>query len=275
MALTPIDVQQKTFKIALRGYAEDEVDEFLDEVVISLRDLEQQLRDAEERVSFIEDQLKANRETEDALRRTFVVAQRTADTVVSEAREEADRILAEANSKANLLTEEQLGERERLITELVEMREKSSRFKAALADLVGEVRPELNALDDELAATEYQPLEDDAPRAAGALAEQDAMFQPADDTAEMTGEFTPPRPATPSDDHTDEAPRSERLARVLEGEDVPVDPDDAGEPSSWEPITAESTEGADATEPAEPLERFEWSRERSAADAAKRPWERG
>ncbi len=94
MALTPIDVQQKTFKISLRGYAEDEVDEFLDEVVISLRDLEQQLRDAEERVSIVEDQLEANRETEDAMRRTFVVAQRTADTIVSEAQEEADRILA-------------------------------------------------------------------------------------------------------------------------------------------------------------------------------------
>mgnify|MGYP000417498112 CR=1 FL=1 len=46
MPLTPIDVQQKTFGTALRGYDLDEVDDFLDEIVTSLKDSEQRLRDA-------------------------------------------------------------------------------------------------------------------------------------------------------------------------------------------------------------------------------------
>ncbi len=66
-------------------------------------------------------------------------------------------------------------------------------------------------------------------------------------------------------------PRSERLARVLEGEEIPVDPGEGGSRSSWDPV---SSEGTDDPEKSEPIERFEWSRDRSGSDAAKRPWER-
>lgn len=267
MALTPIDVQQKTFKIALRGYAEDEVDEFLDAVVISLREYEQQLRDTDERVSLLEDQLKANRETEDAIRRTFVAAQRTADTIVDEARQEADRLLAEASSRANLLTDEQLSERERLVSELVEMREKTSRLRSALGSIVADVEPRLTPLDTELQATSYEPLEvDEAPPHAPEppdegpadapsdvddtdedLAEQDAMFQPSEDTGEMTVEI-------PSADGEPDIPQPD------EAHDEP-DESHAATVSTWVPV-----------EEAEEREGFEWGQNR---DRGRRPWERG
>ncbi|MEX1271686.1 MAG: DivIVA domain-containing protein, partial [Acidimicrobiia bacterium] len=54
MPLTPIDVQQKTFGTALRGYDLDEVDDFLDDIVTSLKDYEQRLRDAQERIATLE-----------------------------------------------------------------------------------------------------------------------------------------------------------------------------------------------------------------------------
>lgn len=254
MALTPIDVQQKTFKIALRGYAEDEVDTFLDEVVISLREHEQRLNDANERISLLEDQLKANRETDDAMRRTFVAAQRTADAIVNEAREEADRMLADATSKANLLTEQQAGERERLVDELAEMRAKTARFRVTLAEMAGSIQPGLEALDAELTATEYEPLDPpEAPPAAEDIAEQDAMFERPEDTAEMTTED-----ASPDDqaDELDELSRSERLARQL-GQDT----EPPQKARTWDPVISD-----------EEREQFEWDR---SAEGARRPWERG
>ncbi|MGH9892832.1 MAG: DivIVA domain-containing protein, partial [bacterium] len=48
MNLTPIDVEQKAFTQALRGYQMDEVDDFLDEVVATLRSYEQRLREAQD-----------------------------------------------------------------------------------------------------------------------------------------------------------------------------------------------------------------------------------
>ena len=41
MMLTPSDVEQRTFGTALRGYDVGEVDEFLDEVVATLRRLQE------------------------------------------------------------------------------------------------------------------------------------------------------------------------------------------------------------------------------------------
>ncbi len=39
MAITPADIEKKTFSTALRGYDLDEVDDFLDEMVAAVREL--------------------------------------------------------------------------------------------------------------------------------------------------------------------------------------------------------------------------------------------
>ena len=43
MAITPADIEKKTFSTALRGYDLDEVDDFLDEMVVAVRGLEEEL----------------------------------------------------------------------------------------------------------------------------------------------------------------------------------------------------------------------------------------
>ncbi|HSM44182.1 MAG TPA: DivIVA domain-containing protein, partial [Acidimicrobiia bacterium] len=44
--LSTADVEQKTFSTALRGYDLDEVDDFLDEIVATIRELSEQLEEA-------------------------------------------------------------------------------------------------------------------------------------------------------------------------------------------------------------------------------------
>ncbi len=158
MPLSPIDVQQQTFKVALRGYAEDEVDEFLDEVVISLRDYEQRLRDAQERVAVLEEQLSANRETEDAMRRTFLAAQRTADAIVEEAKSESERLMADARGEVERVMLGQTEEKAHLLAETALLRDRVHGLRAALADLAGGTLERLDDLDvdataDRVAAT--------------------------------------------------------------------------------------------------------------------------
>ena len=83
MPLTPIDVQQKTFATALRGYDLDEVDDFLDAVVVALKDYDQRLSDAQERISTLEAELNDRGDAEGAIARALVAAQRSADSIVA------------------------------------------------------------------------------------------------------------------------------------------------------------------------------------------------
>ena len=164
MVLSPIDIEQKTFRVALRGYAEEEVDQFLDEIVIAIREYERQLRDANERVAVLEEQLEANRETEERIKKTLVIAQRTADQVVDEARGEAQQLLVEARTKASAVEVEKIQEREQLVSDLDRLRSSVGSLKDRLLALADSTMGKLEELEAEV--IEAQPDEDQAVPAA-------------------------------------------------------------------------------------------------------------
>lgn len=154
MVLSPIDIEQKTFRVALRGYAEEEVDQFLDEIVIAIREYERQLRDANERVAVLEEQLEANRETEDRIKKTLVIAQRTADQVVQEARTEASQLIAEARTKASEVEVERIQEREDLLADLDRMRMSVGGLKERVLSLADSTLGNLEAIEEDLVAAQ-------------------------------------------------------------------------------------------------------------------------
>jgi len=159
MVLSPIDIEQKTFRVALRGYSEEEVDQFLDEIVIAVREYERQLRDANERVAVLEEQLEANRETEERIRKTLVIAQRTADQVVDEARGEAQQLLSEARSKVSEVEREQIQEREDLIADLDRMRVSVAGLKERIIGLADSTMGNLEAIEDDIVASQPETEE--------------------------------------------------------------------------------------------------------------------
>jgi cell division initiation protein len=161
MPLTPIDVQQKTFRVALRGYAEDEVDEFLDEVVLSVREYEQRLEEMSFQVGTLESQLSENRQTEDAMRRTLLLAEKTAGEITEEAQREAERIVSDARAEATSLTSEQSEERDALIQELGRLRQIVADVQDRLRDLASDtdrrLAPVANEIDDALSGLRPVP----------------------------------------------------------------------------------------------------------------------
>ena len=86
--MTPSDVEQKTFSTALRGYDLDEVDDFLDDVISTIRDLQDQVAEAKVRNPKADSTPVGD---ESAIGRVLVTAQATADTVIADAREEANQ----------------------------------------------------------------------------------------------------------------------------------------------------------------------------------------
>jgi cell division initiation protein len=154
MVLSPIDIEQKTFRVALRGYAEEEVDHFLDEIVIAIREYERQLRDANERVAVLEEQLEANRETEERIKKTLIIAQRTADQVVEEARGEAQQLLVEARTQASEVEVERIHEREGLLADLDRMRSSVGSLKERVAALAESTMGNLEELERDVIAAQ-------------------------------------------------------------------------------------------------------------------------
>ena len=98
-SITPESVRSVQFREKLRGYHPDDVDAFVAAVAQVVESLEQRAKVAESRLAEVESRSSAAVEAEDSLRRTLVLAQRTADAAIQEAREEADRVRQETRAE--------------------------------------------------------------------------------------------------------------------------------------------------------------------------------
>ena len=103
MALTPLDIQNKTFPTKMRGYNQDEVDDFLDLVVRDYEELTQRNRELEKAVKHSEEKLEYFNELKDALNQSIIVAQDTPDKVKTSASKESEVIVTSAQNKADEL----------------------------------------------------------------------------------------------------------------------------------------------------------------------------
>jgi DivIVA domain-containing protein len=100
VTLTPADIEAHVFREKFKGYDQDEVDEFLDRVSDQISQLIADRDRLEERVRRMEEEALESADAERLLKRTLIMAQRTADETVAEAREEAERMRADAERHA-------------------------------------------------------------------------------------------------------------------------------------------------------------------------------
>jgi cell division initiation protein len=100
MDVSPETIRTVEFRERLRGYNQDDVDEFLERMAAGVEILQQRLRDATERATRAEEQARQP-DGDESLRRTLALAQRTADLAVEEAREQAARLLESAQGEAH------------------------------------------------------------------------------------------------------------------------------------------------------------------------------
>jgi DivIVA domain-containing protein len=101
MELTPKVFRDVQFREKLRGgYHPEDVDEFLEQAALGVEALQDKLRQATERAQRAEQSATEATATDEALKRMLLMAQRTADQAVSEAREEAEKMTTEARAQA-------------------------------------------------------------------------------------------------------------------------------------------------------------------------------
>lgn len=101
MALTPLDIQNKNFSTKMRGYNQDDVDDFLDQVTKDYEESLQKVRELEKSLKHAEEKLQYFNELKDALNQSIIVAQDTADKVKTSANRESEVIVTSAENTAN------------------------------------------------------------------------------------------------------------------------------------------------------------------------------
>lgn len=186
MPLTPKDIEQKTFSASFRGYAEDEVDVFLEEVIISISEYQQMVRERDALLAGsgttpttptatpVEDPAGANAEAN----RILQAARRQAEQILADARAEGGLIAASAAPAAGILTPEQEAERQRLIAGYERLRDELSAVRAR-------VQRALTASDEAFGIVETQ--------VDGMLSDAAAASEPSPAPSPEEEELPPPR----------------------------------------------------------------------------------
>ena len=145
MELSAKVLREVEFRDRLRGYDTDEVDEFLEKVALAVDELQEKMRQLTYRAERAERTAsdRAIDEDEDSIRRTLVLAQRTADLAVREAQEQAASLMDSARGEAETLLSTSRENAQRLSSE-AERRHRDE--LARLENQRDQVRGELAAL---------------------------------------------------------------------------------------------------------------------------------
>ena len=98
--ITPMDIHNKTFSKKLRGYADDEVNSFLDEVASDYERIYREHHEMEEQMDTLKAKLANYEKMEATMSSTLVMAQETAENVKTTAKKEAEVIVREAQNRA-------------------------------------------------------------------------------------------------------------------------------------------------------------------------------
>ncbi|MFC5463838.1 DivIVA domain-containing protein [Lederbergia graminis] len=144
MPLTPVDIHNKEFSRGFRGYDEDEVNEFLDQVIKDYELIIREKKELEDKLSSLNERLGHFSTIEDTLHKSIVVAQEAAEEVRGNAQKEAKLIIKEAEKNADRIVNDALSKARKIALEIEELKKQSkvfrTRFKLlieAQLDLIG------------------------------------------------------------------------------------------------------------------------------------------
>ena len=156
--IRPIDIQEKEFTRAVRGYKEDEVNEFLDEITIDMERLIDELRQTREENSRLVEELERYRSSQGTVLETLEAAKALMSDISVSAEKRADILLKNAELDAQLIQKEARETADKIAEESQAMKSRfidfRTRYKRLLQSelerfesLSGEMFPELG-IDD-------------------------------------------------------------------------------------------------------------------------------
>lgn len=193
MKLTPLDIHHKEFRHSLRGYSEEQVDAFLDEVADEFERLFKENIDLNEKLEAAREKLREYEQLEKTVHNTMVAAQKSAEDIVENATKEADLTRKDAELRAKEIIHEALGLKQKTQNELMRIKEAETDFRQAFRAL----------LERHLSGLQEIPVPEE-------VAGMAAVAATADDIVASMASIREPEPASaaPAAPPAAEAPRS-------------------------------------------------------------------
>lgn len=115
--LTPLEIQTKEFTKVLRGYDVKQVDTWVQKIKEHYEKLYVENHELKERLAKSEESIVHYRDLEDALQRTLVMAQKSAEDMRTNAEKEAKLMLEQAETAAKAIKQKAEEEAERMVQE--------------------------------------------------------------------------------------------------------------------------------------------------------------
>lgn len=136
MPLSPLDIHNKEFTRGFRGYAEDEVNEFLDQIIKDYEIVLREKKELEEKTKMMSEQMNHYNSLEDTLQKSIVVAQEAAGEVRRNSEKEAKLIVKEAEKNADRIINDALAKARKVTIEIDELKKQSKVFRNRFKMLV-------------------------------------------------------------------------------------------------------------------------------------------
>ncbi len=137
MNITPLDITQKQFPKAFRGYEREEVEAFLSLVAVEFEALVQggqlPLREDNQRK---DEELAEHRSRERALQETLVTAQKASEEIRDAARKEAEITIADAELQAEKIVQGAHSRFLRIVDDINELKRQRVQFESTVRMLV-------------------------------------------------------------------------------------------------------------------------------------------
>lgn len=136
MVLTPLDIHNKEFPVKMRGYDQDQVNDYLDQIIKDYEMVLKEKRELEKNLQFSEEKVGHFNNLQDALNKSIIVAQDAADRLKENAAKEANIIRLEAEKNADRLLDEAVSKARKITTETDELKKQSRVFKQRLQIMI-------------------------------------------------------------------------------------------------------------------------------------------
>ncbi len=134
--LTPLDIHNKEFTRGFRGYDEDEVNEFLDQIIKDYEAVLREKKDLFERVTDLDEKLDHFKNIEETLNKSILIAQESAEEVRRNAQKEAQLIVKEAEKNADRIINDALAKSRKVMMEMEELKKQASVYKMRFKMLI-------------------------------------------------------------------------------------------------------------------------------------------
>lgn len=204
--ITPMDIHNKTFSKGLRGYSEEEVNDFLRQIVADYEQIYREHREMEEQMDQMKTKLANYEKISETMTNTLQLAKDTAENVKKNAKRNAEILIANAHAEGDRQIREAEESRRRLVENMI-------RTEGNMKNYVGKIRKELQlalaAIDalDRIEAPKvagYPPVEEKKEETPAVETEETAETAEAAETEEAPEEEVAPEEDAPAPEAAEE-----------------------------------------------------------------------